>query len=97
MVVAVKLSNRPAAPRDGNDAPRTPTIYHAISRSVETMQGKIVTDTASAATIVIEPALTEVSGWGLHRFVEGRRFIAEGAAAAEAALPRLATALPWLR
>jgi NTE family protein len=100
-VIAVKLAGRPATTPAGNrpDAPpRVPSVIQAILRSIETMQGKIVTDTAAAATLVIEPEFTDAGrGWGLRHFSEGRRYTAVGEAAAEAALPRIAAALPWLQ
>ena len=49
-------------------------------------------------TIVIAPSFGGVrGGMGLRNFHEGRRFVDVGEAAAEASLPRLAAAFPWLR
>jgi hypothetical protein len=61
------------------------------------MQGKIVTDTANTATILIEPNFGESAGWGLRSFKQGRRYIDAGESSTEAALPRLEATLPWLR
>ncbi len=107
-VIAVKLAGRPtpagpvlesrAGDGPGAASGRPLSVIAAISRSIETMQGKIVTDTANAATILIEPAFENLAGgWGLRNFKDGRRFIAAGRAAAEAALPRISAALPWVR
>ena len=64
------------------------------------MQRNVSTRTEGAATILIEPTF-EAPGSGswqrLRTFSEGRRYMDEGEAAAEAALPRLAEALPWLK
>ena len=95
VVIAVKLPAQPP-----NHAPasqsRTPWLPEIIETTLSMMQGKIIASTAAAATIVIEPDLADVTGFGLRRFPEGRRFIDAGEAAAEAALPRLAAVLPWL-
>ena len=40
--------------------------------------------------------MSDLMGPKLRRFNEGRRYIEDGAAAAEDAFPRLAAALPWL-
>jgi NTE family protein len=99
-VIAVKLSRRPASPGAqagaGPQSGRPPSVIAAIVRSIETMQSKIVTDTAAAATIVIAPDFAG-SGPGLRRIIEGRRYVALGETAVETALPRIAAALPWIR
>jgi NTE family protein len=101
-VIAVKLAGRPAPESRPAEQPagpaRTPGVIPAILRSIEMMQSKIVTDTAAAATLVIEPDFPQGGrGWGLRHFTDGRRYVAVGEAAAEAALPRIAAALPWLQ
>lgn len=96
VLIAVKLaSHAPAALTPPGRRP--PSIVDVITRSIEIMQSYIVTDTAEAATILIEPAFGEISGFGLRRFNQGRRFIELGDAAVDAALPRLSATLPWLR
>ena len=101
MVIAVKLATRddaePLALEAGVIEGKSISVVQAIMRSIEMMQGKIVTDTANAATILIEPNFGESGGWGLRSFKQGRRFIDAGEASAEAALPRLEATLPWLR
>jgi NTE family protein len=101
MVIAVKLASRNVSePLDieGEEiGGKSISVVQAIMRAIEMMQGKIVTDTANAATILIEPDFGSLSGWGLRSFKQGRRYIEAGEAAAEAALPRLAATLPWLR
>jgi hypothetical protein len=92
VVVAVKLAS------DQEYAEPGPTsLLQVLMRSIEMMQSKIVYDSAAKATILIEPEVTNLSGFALRNFSSGRRFIEGGEAAAEEALPRLAAALPWLR
>jgi len=102
VVIAVRLISRPVPRAPELEAAaatgKVPSVLQAIMRSIEVMQSKISADTASAATIVIEPMTADVSyGWGLRNFSQGRRYIAAGEAAAREALPRIASALPWLR
>ncbi len=102
IVIAVRLVNRPI-PRGPQieateAAGNVPTVIQAIMRSIEVMQSKISAETASAATIQIEPMTSDTPyGWGLRRFSDGRRYIAAGEIAAREALPRISAALPWLR
>jgi NTE family protein len=101
MVIAVKLATRddadPLELESGMIEGKSISVVQAIMRSIEMMQGKIVTNTANAATILIEPNFGESAGWGLRSFKQGRRYIDAGEASAEAALPRLEATLPWLR
>jgi len=101
MVIAVKLATRddadPLELESGMIEGKSISVVQAIMRSIEMMQGKIVTNTANAATILIEPNFGESGGWGLRSFKQGRRLIDAGEASAEAALPRLEATLPWLR
>jgi NTE family protein len=100
-VLAVRLSNRPPGQRNWAEAQPSanggPSVLQTMLHSIELLQSRISTHTAAAATMVIEPILDEVGGKGLRHFSQGRRFVAEGAATAEAALPLLAQAFPWLR
>lgn len=100
-VIAVRLGGRPT-PRGPQieaaaSSGRMPSVIQAITRSIETMQSKITADTAAAATILLETPADTTAGWGLRNFSAGRRYIAEGVAVAEAALPRIEAALPWVR
>jgi NTE family protein len=99
-VLAIKLSGWSARPRKWAEAAETtsygPSVLQTLLRSRELMQSTFSARTAAAATILIEPILEE-SSKGLRHFNQGRRFIPIGEAAAEAALPRLAAVLPWLR
>jgi hypothetical protein len=61
------------------------------------MQARIVTDPQHATTIAITPELDGLPTAKLRNFAEGRRYIEAGEAAAETALARIATFLPWLR
>jgi hypothetical protein len=66
-------------------------------RSIEMMHGKIAADAAVPATLLIEPSFPETDRPGMRRFAQACAYIERGEAAAEAALPRIAAALPWLR
>lgn len=101
-VIAVKLGRRavedPIDLVSGDPSGRPPLLVQTLNRSIDIMQGKIVTESAAASTITIEPVFPAIAGWGLRSFSEGRAFIEAGRKAAETALPRLAaTAIPWLR
>jgi NTE family protein len=80
---------------------RSPSIFYTMMRSIEMMQGRISATTASAATILITPldsdADAEIERIGLRRWTAARQYLPLGEAAAEAALPRIAAALPWMR
>ena len=73
-----------------------------LERTLRVMQSRIAVVGDEAATVLIEPGLdpgerARGTGSELRSFRQGRRYIELGEAAAEAALPQLATALPWLR
>ena len=99
-VVAVRLSPPPgglmldvvAAEERGS----IPSALNVILTSVETMHGRIVSDSPQKPLITIAPVFPDVAGAKLRKFSSGRRYVEAGAAAAEAALPRLATVFPWL-
>jgi NTE family protein len=100
-VIAVRLSSNLPAPETeavARETPgATPSALSVLLRSVDTMQGRIVSDPADATTITITPSLDDLPGAKLRNFKMGRRYIEAGEAAAEAALPRIHAALPWLR
>jgi NTE family protein len=93
IVIGVKLTRTTDRPERGDWA--SPGMLDALTTTFTLMQGKIANDTAALATILIEPTF-DTAGFGIRKFREGRRFVETGYAAAETALPRLATALPWL-
>lgn len=99
-VIAVKLNNVPtSAPQivEAQEAKgRPPWALQTIWRCIDIMYNKIEAVSTHAATIVITPTFEE-AGYGLRNFRAGRAYIAEGEKAAEAALPRIVAALPWLR
>jgi hypothetical protein len=99
-VIAVRLKARSGLAKDypeaGEASGKAPTMLHTITRAIEMMQSKISADTAAAATILIEVNFEDVARVGLRRWSEGRRYIELGEAAAEAALPRIIAAVPWL-
>ena len=101
VVIAVTLG-RPAAPpvpdvEAVEQRGRLPSLVHTITRSVEIMQGRIGTQASAAATVLIQTDFASIPSVGLQSFDQGRPYIAPGEAAAEAALPDIAAALPWLR
>jgi NTE family protein len=101
IVLSVKLARR------GTEAPLSldsaapsgglPLIIQTLSRSIEIMQGKILTDSAAAATITMEPMFPDLTGWGLRMFGAADSFVEVGEAAAESARHRVSAVLPWLR
>jgi hypothetical protein len=77
-----------------------PSVLNVVARTVDIMQSKIGAGAADDVALLIAPEfrLPATSTLGrLRRFSAGRAFIETGEAATEAALPRLAVALPWLR
>jgi NTE family protein len=74
---------------------RPPSAVSVIVRSIELMQSRIAAESTSP-TITIAPEFAGVPSARLRRFSEGRRYVEIGEAAAEAALPRIAAAFPWL-
>ena len=101
IVIASRLSSNSPAPETEAVARETsgstPSALAVLLRSIDTMQGRIVSDPADATTITITPSLDDLPGAKLRNFKAGRRYIEAGEAAAEAALPRIQAALPWLR
>jgi NTE family protein len=77
-------------------AGRPPAVLGVLLRSIEMMQRGIDAKPTDATVITIAPKL-DPAGVGLRNMEAGRRYIEDGAAAAEAALTRLSAALPWLR
>jgi NTE family protein len=77
-------------------AGRGPSMVQTLMRSVDLMQQEISRAAAGEATVQIEP-VCDTAGSGLRDFRKGRRHVAAGVEAAEASLPQLAYALPWLR
>lgn len=75
---------------------RPPPMLPVLLRSIEIMQRGIATEPTDATVITIAPICDPI-GVGLRNMQAGRRYIEDGIKAAEAALPRLAAALPWLR
>ncbi len=99
-VIAIRLKARAGLVREYPESHeavgKVPTMLHTITRSIEMMQSKISADTAAAATILIEVNFEDVARVGLRRWSEGRGYIDLGEAAAEAALPRIIAAIPWI-
>jgi NTE family protein len=102
VVVAIRLAgNVSTTPQEAEavvPSGQGPGVLDVIMRSLEIMQSNIPAAPADVPTIVIAPAFNGTrSVMGLRNFHEGRRFVEVGEAAAEASLPRLAAAIPWLR
>ncbi len=74
-----------------------PSAVASIMRSIELMQTRIATASGSVPTIIVTPEFGQIPAGKLRHFREGRRYVAAGEEAVEAALPRLRAALPWLR
>jgi NTE family protein len=101
-VIAVKLRTPlGATERDGESAEapfHSPRIHEVVFRAFELMQSKIAAETAEEEdAILIQPDVPSVGSGGLRSFSSGRRYIEHGEAAAEAAMARIAKALPWLQ
>jgi NTE family protein len=99
-VIAVRLrselpSTRSEADADASGGP-PPSVLEVLSRSIDLMQARLAPRAEAATTVLVEPRCEGAPGMGLKRFSEGRRYIQAGAAAAEAALPRLESLFPWL-
>jgi len=99
-VIAVRLRSEPPTGRSEGrgEAPSgpPPSVLEVISRSLDLLQARLAPRAEAATTILVEPRCEGAPGMGLRRFAEGRRYIQAGAAAAEAALPRLAALFPWV-
>jgi NTE family protein len=92
VTIAVKLMGAKLIEPRG----RGPSVLQVLLRSMDLMMDKIDSVSATRATILVEPEFSQTSALSLRNFSQGRRYIAIGEAAAEAALPRIAAALPWL-
>ncbi len=100
-VIAVRLIHRAGKADVDAEAERTsgrvPTAVSAIIRSIDIMQTGFTPPPSEAATVIITPEMSEIRSARLRSFTQGLSFVDDGEAAAEAALPRIAAALPWLR
>jgi NTE family protein len=101
VVIAVRLASSVLPPPVEAEATpshgKCPWALQTILRAIDLMYAKIETVGGDAATITIDPRFTAGTGGGIRQFSAGRRHIELGEAAAEAALPRLREAFPWLR
>jgi NTE family protein len=94
VAIGVRLS-KPAATAARNQR-GAPGVIDLVATTFQLMQGRIASEAASRARILVEPEFTDSIGFGLRKFAEGRRFVEVGEAAAEEALPRIAAVLPWV-
>ena len=97
-VVGVKLSGGPGTVQldeisEEGDA-QAPSVVGTILRAIELVQTHVARELEQTATVVVTP---EIGGGTLRNFKSGRRYIESGEQCIEAALPRLAAAMPWLR
>jgi NTE family protein len=101
VVLAVRLEGAHRPPETTVEALETsgptPSAVTVMMRSLELMQSRIASETPGVTTIAINPEIADLPGAKLRNFSQGRGFIEGGEAAAEAAMPRIAAALPWLR
>jgi NTE family protein len=97
VLIGVKLTRSLTRTRARKRPGKKPSLIEIFTSTFELMQSKITTETAAASTLLIEPTFEGSGGLGLRDFPEGRRFIPNGEAAVDAALPRLTASLPWLR
>jgi NTE family protein len=74
-----------------------PSAVAAIMRSIELVQTRIVTEAGEVPLILVTPEFGSMPAGKLRHFREGRAYIGAGEESVDAALPRLAGALPWLR
>jgi NTE family protein len=99
-VIAVRLVSPPFAPDTNAEATeptgRPPSALITILRAIEIMQSRTSRE-GGAATVTISPKLEAAPGAKLRNFGDGKRFADLGEAAFEAALPRIASVLPWVR
>jgi NTE family protein len=99
-VLAVRLSHRPVTgvpPVGTGGAQPRMSLIRTILNAIEAMQSKISATAVAGATIIIEPEFDGGPSGGLRDFRRGAEFVPLGEAAAIAALPRIAAALPWVR
>ena len=100
-VIAVRLLSVPDTPERETEsieeAGSPPLAIRAILRAFEIMQARTSRESGSAATVTITPELGEIPTGKLRNFAGGRRYVDAGEAALEAALPRIASVLPWMR
>jgi NTE family protein len=100
VVIAVRLGT--VAPQSvvasaEEETGSVPSTIAVIRRAIDLMQTRIGVDAGNVPTVTITPDFPELPSGRLRNFSLGRRFIETGEAAAEAALPRIAALLPWLR
>jgi NTE family protein len=100
VVVSVRLTGNPVEPLNGAEASlvqhRPPSMIRVILDSIELMQSEVDGEPTQTTSILLTPDCPPIKG-RLRNFGEGRRYVESGVEAAEAAMPRIAAALPWLR
>jgi NTE family protein len=99
VVVAVKLGSQPLEAEYGIDCTpamgKPPPVTAVLLRSIEIMQSRIDGHVPDATVVTLTPK-SDLMGPKLRDFSAGRRFIDDGAEAAESGMSRIAAALPWL-
>ena len=74
-----------------------PPMVSTILRSIDIMQATVRPEAPPVPTVAIVPEFSQLPPGKLRNFRLGRRYVELGEQAAEAALPRLEAALPWLK
>jgi NTE family protein len=98
-VIAVKLSagaSRTTAEAHRGGGRRPPSALEVMTRTIGLMQSNAAADPDQGA-LVIAPDFGDGPAISLRRFLAGRRYVELGEAAADAVMPELAAALPWVR
>jgi NTE family protein len=101
LVIAVKLSRHSLPPpvyvTSGPTIPGGPPMFQTMIRAFGTVEGRVNTATAAAATIQIDLDFNDFPDPSVRHFKEGRQFVELGEKRAEEAMTRLATTFPWLQ
>ena len=99
VVISVRLGATPKEPVMDAEAVaverRPPAALGVLLEAIEIMQSRVAGATTSKTSLVLTPDLPAEGG--VRNFSAGRQYIDEGERAVEDALPRLQSALPWLR
>ena len=91
VVIAVRL---PDVVRPMTSPTERWSFLQVLRRCLAIMKSRVATESAGSATIVIQPDVP--APLGIRHFTEGRLLVEAGEAAARAALPRIASVLPWV-
>jgi NTE family protein len=100
-VIGVKIGTRLAEPVVDAEAVRAagrpPSAIVNILRSTEIMQSRLAPETSETNTVIVMPELSGPTTGSLRAFKQAVGYVDDGHAAAQQAMPRIASLLPWLR